>query len=111
MNARSLRFQLIVWYAGLLTGVFLLFGALMFFGLKHFLEGNLEESQSRRARQIGETLLAKVNQTGEAYVVEAIKSRYAPELNDRFIRVTRSDGRVLYTSGVPKDQSFDPTHL
>jgi len=40
-----------------------------------------------------------------------VKDRYEPEVNDRFIRVTRHDGGVIYVSGMPKDQSFDPTHL
>lgn len=30
MNPRSLRFRLIIWYAGLLTGVFLLFGVALY---------------------------------------------------------------------------------
>lgn len=45
---------------------------------------------------------------GEAYVGREIETRYAPEANDRFIRVTNSDGAVVYISGEPTDQSFDP---
>ncbi|HTO45582.1 MAG TPA: hypothetical protein VML56_16035, partial [Burkholderiales bacterium] len=67
MSTRSIRFRLVAWYAGLLTGVFLLLGALMYFNLKHFLENDLGETQARRARQIADTLLARVGQTGEAY--------------------------------------------
>ena len=111
MNARSIRFRLIAWYAGLLTGVFLLLAALMYFDLKFFLESNLRDTQARRARQIADTLLAHVRQTGEAYVGTEIKDLYEPEVNDRFIRVTRSDGSFVYVSGTPNDQSFDPTHL
>src|SRR5208282_5907268 len=75
------------------------------------LEGNLRESQSQRARQIANTLLADVRQTGEAYVTREVEDRFAPEANGRFIRITRPDGSILYESGIPKDQSFDPTHL
>ncbi len=111
MNTRSIRFRLIAWYAGLLTGVFLLLAALMFLGLRHFLEAGLHETQARRARQIADTLLTNVSRTGEGFVVSQIQSLYAPEINDRFIRVTRKDGSVLYVSGPPQDQSFDPTGL
>jgi heavy metal sensor kinase len=111
VSTRSLRFRLIAWYAGLLTAVFLLLAALMFVGLKHYLEASLAEAQERRAQQIADTLLANVNQTGEAAVGKEINSLYAPEINDRFIRVSRQDGSVLYASNPPTDQSFDPTGL
>jgi heavy metal sensor kinase len=111
MNTRSIRFRLIAWYAGLLTGVFVLLGAPMFFGLKHFLEASLRETQMRRARQIGESLISNIKRTGEPYVVSEVKDRYEPEINDRFIRISRSDGSVLYVSGPPRDQSFDPAGL
>jgi heavy metal sensor kinase len=111
MSTRSLRFRLIAWYAGLLTAVFLLLAALMFVGLKHYLEASLAEAQERRAQQIADTLLANVNQTGEAAVGKEINSLYAPEINDRFIRISRQDGSVLYGSNPPTDQSFDPTGL
>src|SRR5580704_7619646 len=108
---RSIRFRLIAWYAGLLTGVFLLLAALMYFDLKFFLESNLRDAQARRARQIADTLLSRVHQTGEGPAMAEIKDLYEPEVNDRFIRVTREDGSIIYVSGIPNDQSFDPTHL
>jgi heavy metal sensor kinase len=111
VNTRSIRFRLVVWYAGLLTVIFVLLGALMFFQLKGYLENNLLESQARRARQIAETLLVNVKQTGEPYVASQVRALYAPELSDRFIRITRSDGTVLYVSGPPNDQSFDPADV
>jgi heavy metal sensor kinase len=111
MSTRSLRFRLIAWYAGLLTAVFLLLATLMFVGLKHYLETSLAEAQERRAQQIADTLIANVNQTGEAVIGKEINSLYAPEINDRFIRVSRQDGSVLYASNPPTDQSFDPTRL
>jgi heavy metal sensor kinase len=111
MNTRSLSFRLVAWYAGLLIMVFVLLGTIMYFDLRHFLENNFRESQARRAQQIADTLLGHIGKAGEKSVVYDIKDRYEPEVNDRFIRVTRHDGSVLYVSGIPKDQSFDPTHL
>ncbi len=111
MNARSIRFQLVGWYAGLLIAVFLLLGTLMYAGLKLYLEESLSQAQLRRARQIAETLLANVEKTGEAHVVSEINSWFAPETNDRFIRITRGDGSVLYVSSSPKDASFDAAQV
>jgi heavy metal sensor kinase len=111
MTTRSIRFRLIAWYAGLLTGVFVLLSVLMYFDLKFFLESNLRDTQARRAAQIADTLLARVHQTGEPYVATEIKDLYEPEVNDRFIRVTRADGTLMYVSGTPNDRSFDPTRF
>lgn len=110
MNTRSLSFRLIAWYASLLTAVFLLLGTIMYVDLRFFLENNFRESQARRAHQVAD-MLAQIGTAGESSVVHEIQDRFAPEVNNRFIRVTRTDGTVLYASGMPKDQSFDPTHL
>jgi heavy metal sensor kinase len=109
MNPRSLRFRLIIWYAGLVTSVFVLLGGVMYQVLRHYLERNLAETLTRRADQIAVSLLGQVEQTGEPYVADEIKIRYAPENYDRFIRLTRADGSVLYASG--RAASFDPEGL
>ena len=111
MNTRSLRFQLVAWYAGLLTGCFVLIGAATYMVLQSSLIGALRETQSRRARQIGQLLLDEIRASGEARVGAEIQARYAPDLNGRFVRITRNDGGVLYVSGAPKDQTFVPTEL
>ncbi|MGD1084745.1 MAG: ATP-binding protein [Verrucomicrobiota bacterium] len=109
MNPRSIRFRLIIWYAGLLTAVFLLFGVALYQVLRGYLERNLAETLLRRSDQIAVSLLSDLDKTGERYVADEIQSRYAPEKYDRFIRVTKPDGRVLYASGPAA--SFDPTGL
>ena len=111
MNTRSLRFRLTVWYAGLLAALLALFGASVYFGLGRYLEWSLRESLARQARQIGETYLADVRVSGEDYVEDEINEHYAPEINGRYVRVTRGDGSVLYASGAPEDGSFDPAGL
>ena len=111
MNIRSISFRLVAWYAGLLTGIFVLLCALLYLDLRLFLENDLRESQARRARQISQTLLVHVGQTGEAYVAGQTKDWYEPEINDRFIRITRADGTLVYVSGAPKDGSFDPAEV
>jgi heavy metal sensor kinase len=108
MNTRSIHFRLTVWHAGLLAGALVLFGASVYIGLGHYLKRTLTDSLTKEARQIGEALLVNINLSGEAYVVDEIKEHLAPEINGLFIRVTRADGNTLYTSGPPRDGSFDP---
>jgi len=109
MNTRSLRFRLLGWYAGLLGAVFLVLGVAVYQLLQHYLEQSLAESLRRRTEQIAVSLLSKVETTGEDFVAKQIKTLYAPENFDRFIRLTRADGSVLYASGPAAD--FDPTDL
>ncbi|MEQ2006575.1 MAG: ATP-binding protein [Limisphaerales bacterium] len=111
MNPRSIGFQLTAWYAGVMAVGFVLLGGFMYLGMKHHLEKNLRETHTKRAGVISETLVARVAQLGEAHVIQEIRESYAPELNNRFIRVTRPDGTVLYVCGVPTDLSFDPAKV
>lgn len=111
MNTRSIRFRLTVWYAALLAALLAVFGASVYFGLASYLEWSLKDSLIKQARQIAETQLADIGMTGEDYVRGEIKEHYAPETNSRYLRVTRADGSVMYVSGRPEDESFDPTDL
>ena len=108
MNTRSLSFRLVTWYAGVLTLVFVLLGALTLIVLRQYLESNVLDTQERRARQIVDTLVAAVSRTGESGMAREVEELYAPEANERFIRITRGDGHVVYASGNPHDGSFDP---
>lgn len=111
MNVRSISFRLVTWYAGLLTAIFVLLCALLYLDLRHFLENDLRQAEARRTRQIANTLLAHVAQTGEASVARQTKEWYQPETSDRFIRITRADSTLIYASDVPKDNSFDPADV
>jgi heavy metal sensor kinase len=111
MNTRSIRFRLTVWYAGLLAGSLILFGVFTYLILGHYLAVRLNESLIKQAQQIGETLVANISQSGDAYVVDEIKEHFAPEINGHFIRITRMDNSILYVSGLPKEGGFDPSSI
>jgi heavy metal sensor kinase len=111
MNTRSLSFRLVAWYAGVLTTVFVLLALLTFFLLQHYLEANLLDIQTRRARQIAGTLVAHAGRGGEPTLGNEVESLYSPEINDRFIRISRADGEVVYASGTPRDQLFEPSRV
>jgi len=111
MNVRSVRFRITAWYASLLAGLLILFAVFIYFALEHFLEVNLRESLSRDAQTIGEALLKNVDETGEDYVIKEMEEHFAPRITSRFLRVTRSDGSILYQSGIPENHAFDPSHV
>jgi heavy metal sensor kinase len=108
MITRSIRFRMALWYAALLAGALLLFGASTYLGLERYLQKSLEETLIKQARSIGDVLLVNIHQSGEDYVTNEITEHYSPEINGRFIRVTRIDGKRIFLSGPPKDASFDP---
>jgi len=111
MNARSLSFRLVAWYAGVLTTVFVLLGLLTFVFLRHYLEANLLDTQARRARQIAGTLVAQARRESEDTLRGQVEKLYSPEINDRFIRISRADGHVVYASGTPRNELFDPARV
>ncbi len=109
MNTRSLRFRLTVWHGALLGALFLVFGVATYQLSRHYLQHSLAELLRRRTDQIAASLLANASQTGDAYIIKEINERYAPEKSDRYIRITRGDGSVLYVSG--RATEFDPAGL
>ena len=111
MNTGSIRFRLTAWYAGLLTLVYVLFGALLMQSVQSYLEANVLDTQARRARQIASTLVTALAPAAESTLVAEVKALYSPELSDRFIRITRADGSMLYRSGEPSDHSFIPAEV
>jgi heavy metal sensor kinase len=111
LNTRSFSFRLVAWYTCLLTGIFILLCALLYLDLGRFLENNVEQSQVRRADQIAKTLLPQIQTNGRSYVAAQAQAWYQPEISDRFIRITQAGGPVIYTSGAPKDGSFNPAEV
>src|SRR5213083_1963976 len=100
-----------LWYAALLVGALSLFGAATYLGLERYLQKSLEESLVKQARSIGDVLIVNINQSGEDYVNNEITEHYSPEINGRFIRVTRADGKQIFISGLPKDGTFVPARV
>ena len=110
MNTRSIRFRLISRFAALLLLVMLAFGIFTYWSVRRYVVDVIGASMTHRAKQIAQTLLGP-GEIDEGNVATEIELRYAPELNDRFIRITRPDGRVLYCSRNPADRSFTPSNV
>ncbi len=108
MNTRSITFRLVAWHAGISLMVCAGFGLYTYLGLSYFLRRAQADTIERRAREVGAILAAHIEREGEAYTIDLIKTSYAPEHNDRFIRIRRPDGTLLYVSGEPTDKAFNP---
>jgi heavy metal sensor kinase len=111
MNTRSLSFRLVAWYASVLTVVFVLLAGLTWLFLRHYLNANVLGIQERRARQIADTLLAPGGRVDEQHLRQEVEELYSPEINARFIRISRGDGWPVYVSGAPRDGSFEPSQV
>jgi len=111
MNTRSIRFRLIGLYALLLAVVVLVFGAYTYKRLQHFLRDVIASSLEHRAQQIAQGILKDIPTKGEGYVATETELRYAPALNDKFVRVTRADGQAVYLSNPPNDHTFEPSEV
>ena len=111
MNTRSLRFRITVWYASLLAGALILFGASVYLGLERYLDWTLQRSLAVECRTIATQLLSQFPAKDTAWLAREINEDYAPGVNGLFIRVSRQGMGVVYLSGAPKDGTFDPSNI
>jgi heavy metal sensor kinase len=75
------------------------------------LKTSLSDQLSAQARQIADAWLEQINETGEDYVVDEIDEHLSPVVTNRFIRVVRPDGSLLYQSAPPREGGFDPATI
>ncbi len=111
MNIRSIHFRLIAWYAGVLLLVLLGFGAFIYTTLRFYSDQVLRETFMRRVEQISELLASDAQAHDETYTGREVQTRYDPAANERFVRITRGDGRVIYLSRAPNDHLFVPEEM
>jgi heavy metal sensor kinase len=107
MNSRSLAFRLTAWYTLLLGATFILVAAVTFYGLQHYLRSNAQDSLRRRVTEVEQILLRAPVNTADDAIAQEVELHLAPEANNRFVRITRFPGKVVYLSGPPSDGSFN----
>jgi heavy metal sensor kinase len=111
MNTRSLEFRLGAWYALLMSVTFICVGACAFYGLQHYLHGNLRDTLARRSAQIEQILMEQPPGVTQESLSASLEARIAPEINNRFVRVSRVPGGPWYVSRAPADNGFDPQQV
>jgi heavy metal sensor kinase len=107
MNPRSLAFRLTAWYTLLLGATFVLVAIVTFYGLQQYLRANARDTIRRRATEVAQLLMRAPADASEDAIGQEIELHLAPEANNRFIRITRIPGKVVYISGPPSDGSFN----
>lgn len=107
MNPRSLAFRLTAWYTLLLGVTFVLVAAVTFYGLQHYLRSNMRDSLKRRSFEVEQILVRAAADVSQGTIAQEIELHLAPELNNRFIRVTRAPAKLIFLSGPPSDGSFN----
>jgi len=110
VNARSLHVRLAAWHAVWLAAVVAVAGVLVYFGLRQYLEERAAILQRQRAERAG-AVVAQVGTFDRQRLADELTTRFAPEASGRFLRVSGADGAVVYQSGPPHDQSFDPAEF
>ncbi|HTI71556.1 MAG TPA: HAMP domain-containing protein, partial [Candidatus Limnocylindria bacterium] len=108
MNTRSLKFRLTLAYAGIMTAALLAAGVAGYLALNTYLVASVRDSQFRRARQMAQSLLSNGKALDSSGVREDLEHHFDPAGNNRFARVSRGDGVILYIAPEPRDKSFDP---
>src|SRR5437016_4780858 len=96
------------WYAGLLVCSLVLFGAAVYLGLGRYLERTLRASLSEEARAVTEEIRERVTEKRLPTIVNYLNEKFAPQLDNRFIRVSRADGEILYMSQNSPDGLMTP---
>jgi heavy metal sensor kinase len=107
MNHRSLAFRLGAWYTLLLSATFVLVGTGTFYGLRQYLHSNLRDALRRRSTEVEQILKQNPADTSDGAIAQEIRLRLAPEVNNRFVRLTRVPGKLILLSGPPSDGSFN----
>jgi heavy metal sensor kinase len=95
-----------LWYAGLLAAIFSALFTLLYVNVRYFLIHDMSQSQVRRAQQIAALLLARPGQSDQ--ISADAEKWFQPEANDRLIRISGTNGAVVYVSSAPTDGSFNP---
>lgn len=111
MNIHSLRFRMTAWYAGLLLCALLVFGVSVYLGLERYLSWTFQGMLASECRTIGTELLVQLPGKRAGWLADEIEEAYAPEVNARFIRVSREGTGVIYLSGTPKGSAFEPSAI
>jgi heavy metal sensor kinase len=111
INTGSLRLRITAWYAGLLAGTLIVFGASVYLGLERYLDWTLQRMLVAECRTIATQLLSQLPAKDAAWLATEINEAYAPEVNGLFIRVVDQSAGVVYLSGAPKDVTFDPGRI
>src|SRR5665213_1237207 len=111
LNLRSFGVRLSIWHTSVCLATCATLAVASLFWLHHHLASVLGNSLERRAEHIEALLQLQSQAIPPSKIIGEISASYAPEKNDRFIRISNQSGTILYQSGDPADGNFDPAQV
>ena len=108
MPKGSIRARLVLLVAVVVSLFYACFSIYLFVGFRTYLIHALQSTLARRAHQIASTIVSEVPTRGEPYVGSEIEARFAPELNERLIRIADESGRTIYISSNMRELPLSP---
>lgn len=111
MNIRSIHTRLILWYTALMILTSIGFGAYTYYSLHRRLYEEMRETLARRVERIRTNILPNIDSDMPGTLARRIQEVYSPENSNRFVRISRANGDIVYVSGPPQDHTFDPAAI
>jgi heavy metal sensor kinase len=81
------------------------------YSLSHQLYSELQHRLVSQTLHIRDVLLPYLKDGNSVGLKKKVEEIYFPEESNRFIRISTSDGKILYLSGTPGNLSFDPSKI
>jgi len=108
VNRRSIAFQLVSWYCGLLFVLGAAFAVYTFVSYDRYIEHATRRRLDNRASEIWSAASGLLD--NRSALADAVEKRFQPEGQNRFIRIS-TPTQVLYRSDAPDEQGFDPAQV
>jgi len=108
MNVRSINFRLTLWYTVLILTASVAFGAYTYLSFEHRLYTEIQNMLASRIEHLRDDVLPTLSSYTRDTLRQKVEEVYSPEQNDRFVRISKMDGTVLYVSGHPRENTFNP---
>ncbi len=98
MKLASLRVRVTSWYCGLLAITLVIFGAVVWLGLRNYLITTIEQTLRDESSNMISQFVAYADEKGPEWLAGEIRESFAPEGAGRYIRIFR-EGKIIYQSG------------
>ena len=108
MNWRSITFRLVALYCGLLLLLGASFSLFTILSFERYTSATFQTNLAARAADVWRIVRPVLD--NPAQVSLFVEQRFNPTARDRFIRISRN-GRVIYRSDAPDDNSFNPATI
>ena len=111
MNVRSIYTRLILGYTILVVFAFIVLGTYTYKSLQAHLYAEVHSTFTRRIEHIRRDVLPSEDDKNLSGLSTQIEQIFSPKESNRFIRISKQDLGVVYLSGDPQDQSFNPSSI